>query len=471
MKNGDRFCIKLFGISILKIKKISDGFFDIYIFGLPFLYYRKTGLKFELNILILRKIIEHYKKASKKRQIKKARLSIIKKFKKGEKLNICIQVCRPGLWNYDYLYKILKNSPYFNPSILIMPDKNYKREMHKLYFDQCYDELVQMGYTPFKGFDFESNKLLNIRKEINPDIILYTDFWKPHFFNSFYITSFLDKITFLNEYGFSVMQDELTCNFELNNLVDGYFRPTSIHLEMSKKIMNNQGKNVKITGTPKLDSILDKNRKFNDIWKPQEKQKKRVIWAPHYNSKTSARMYQNDGFWYLYDYMLELATKFKDEIQFVFRPHPVLYQALEKEWGLEKTQEYYQAWDDLENGQYFNGDFADLFTTSDAMIMDCCSFMAEYTAFNKPLFHTVTHTSRTNLNEFGKILYKNFYVPKNDLKEDIENFIQDVVINGNDYKKDQRTQFVQQHFGKINGKTASENIYDEIIKFLEEGKV
>ena len=38
-------------------------------------------------------------------------------------------------------------------------------------------------------------------------------------------------------------------------------------------------------------------------------------------------------------------------------------------------------------------------------------------------------------------------------------------------KKEQRTQFVQQYFGKINGKTASENIYDEIIKFLEKGEV
>ena len=148
-----------------------------------------------------------------------------------------------------------------------------------------------------------------------------------------------------------------------------------------------------------------------------------------------------------------------------------MYQALEKKWGLEDVKKYYQKWDELDNGQYYAGNFVDLFATSDAMIMDSCSFMAEYTAFNKPLFHTVTQTSRTNLNEFGEILYKNFYIPKNDLKEDIENFIQDVVINGNDYKKEERTEFVKQYFGKINGKTASENIYDEIIKFLEKGEV
>ena len=37
--------------------------------------------------------------------------------------------------------------------------------------------------------------------------------------------------------------------------------------------------------------------------------------------------------------------------------------------------------------------------------------------------------------------------------------------------KEERTEFVKQYFGKINGKTASENIYDEIIKFLEKGEV
>ena len=64
-----------------------------------------------------------------------------------------------------------------------------------------------------------------------------------------------------------------------------------------------------------------------------------------------------------------------------------------------------------------------------------------------------------------------FYIPSSDLKQGIIDFIEDVVLRENDYKKAERTEFVKKYFGKINGKTASENIYNEIIKFLEKGKI
>lgn len=471
MKVGDKFCIRFFGLNLIELKKRSEGVFESYAMGVPLFTMKAINFNYSISLLAYNRVQALYMKRKEQKRIKNARKAIIDKFKDGKKLNICIQVCRPGLWNLDYLYKILDESPYFNPSILIMPDKAYKREMHELYARQTYDELVQRGYKPFKGYDFDREKIIDIRKEIDPDIILFTDFWKQHFFETFYINRFRDKITFLNEYGFSVMQDELTCNFELNNLVDLYFRPTQVHVEMAQKLMNNKGINVLAVGHPKIDALLDENTNFNDVWKTQNKPKKRIIWAPHYNANTSKTMYQNDAFYVLYDFMLKIAEKYKEDVQFVFRPHPVLYQALEKKWGLEDVKKYYQKWDELDNGQYYAGNFVDLFATSDAMIMDSCSFMAEYTAFNKPLFHTVTQTSRTHLNEFGEILYKNFYTPINELESDIEHFIQDVVINGNDYKKEERTEFVKQYFGKINDKTASENIYDEIIKFLEKGEV
>ncbi|WP_086306942.1 CDP-glycerol glycerophosphotransferase family protein [Campylobacter devanensis] len=481
MKNQESI-LEIFGIKILTIRIINTGAKNIYLFSIPFLSIRKSNNITKINLLILHrlhiKIKNNYALWSKKRTIdniikrnRKKRKDIIKRFKKGEKVKICLVTERPGNWNFDYLYPLLKKNPQFEVEILVMPDPYRGIENQIKFQEEAYDELVSKGYSPIKGFDYKTGKYFNL-KELNPDLIFYTDFGKWHYHNQYYITNFLNKITFLNDYGYSVMQDEITCNYELNNLVDIYFRQTQFHKKMGQKYMNNSGKNVIVVGSPKLDVLFDENYKYINVWKKQNKIKKKIIWAPHAANEMPKHMYQNDGFLALYDFMFNIAQKYQDKIQVMFRPHPDLHSQICKKWGRQLTDEYYEKWNQIENGQYYNGgNIVDSFATSDAMIMDCCSFMAKYTAFDKPLFHTVIESSRTNLNEFGEILYENFYTPTNELKEDIENFIQDVVINGNDYKKEQRAQFVQQYFGKINGKTASENIYDEIIKFLEKGEV
>ena len=477
---NNKFSIKFANIPLYKIKRKNINESNIYVLGVPLFKMLQNSKGYNFNLLFLSNLYRLYAKQKDKlkqfkiqRQNIKSKQEICQKFKDGKKINICIQVSRPGMWCFDYLYKLLEKDPRFNVSILIMPDHNYKREIHQFYLEKTYKELCQKGYKPIKGYDFDIEKSVDIRGVINPDIIFYTDFWKPHFYDRYYITSFLDKITFLNEYGFSVMQDELTCNFELNNLVDIYFRPTEIHKQMAQQLMKNKGRNVIVTGSPKLDALFDAKYKPIDVWKKQKGQihKKRIIWAPHYTDKMPDNMYKNDAFWEIYDFMLEIANKYEDKVQFVFRPHPVLKKRASERWGEEEQEAYYHKWDTLSNGQYYDGDFVDLFMKSDAMLTDSCSFRAEYTAFNKPLFITKTQTSRSNYNDFGQKLNELFYIPSSDLKQGIIDFIEDVVLRGNDYKKAERTEFVKKYFGKINGKTASENIYNEIIKFLEKGKI
>lgn len=469
MNVGEKKRVVLFNIYTFKIKKITNCIFEIYMFGLPLFSYRIVNEKIKINILIIQKFIDHIVKQYKKQRYTRAKKQIIKKYQNGKKIKIVLLVERPGMWCFDYLYKMFKSNPQFDVNVVIMPDPYYGKEQMARYMEETFKEMLQKGYSPIKGYDEKSNKILNPKTEIIPDIIFFADFWKPHFVKEFYITNFMDKITMLTEYGFSVMQDEKTCAFELNNLVDLYFRPTDIHLQMAKKLMANKGQNVLVTGSPKLDRKFDSNYRPLDVWKHQNKVKKRIIWAPHHSEIMPNNMYKNDGFWFLYDYMFEVVNRFQDKVQFVFRPHPVLYPKIVEKWGQENTNKYYEKWNSLENGQYFGGDFIDLFMTSDAMIMDSCSFMAEYTAFDKPLFHTITQTSRTKLNDFGEELYKNFYKTEKDLKEDIVKFIEEVVIGGKDYKADGRRAFVKKYFSKINNRTASENIYNELIAYLERG--
>lgn len=475
MNKGQKHYVKILGLNVLKFKFKAVDRFNVYLFSIPLLTISFCNKKTRVNLYIIQKIYEKINRTLKKykeqKKIKNSKLKIIKKFKNGEKIKICLQASRPGTWSYSYLYKLLNADSRFEVFAFINPDPYYGVSAQNSYLSEVADELEQSHIDYILGYDKNTKKFYNLKKEINPDLILYSDFINIHFYPQYYINNFLDKITMLCEYGFSNMLPEETMFFPLKNMVDIFFRPTIIHKDMSQKYMKNNGKNVVVVGSPKLDVRFDNKFIIKDVWKPQTFPKKRIIWAPHHGAYTDKKLYRVDAFWEIYDFMLDLAHKYKDRIQIAFRPHPILKAIAIKKWGVDKTEDYYNKWQNLENTQISEGAFLDLFETSDAMIMDCCSFLSEYTAFNKPLFYTSTQTSVLKLNDFGESVFKNVYTTSENLKQDIEHFIEDVVLRGNDYKKAERTEFVKKYFGKINGKTASENIYNEIIKFLEKGKI
>ena len=466
--------ISFFGIKLIKIKKESDLVSFIYFCGVPLFAAEKKENVTRINLLLIYKTfksinkrISNFMKYYREIKIVKCKNKIKNKFKKGNTVKVCLLVTRPGTWCFDYFFRLLKNDPRFDVEIVVNPDAWYGLEMQAYYTEETFNELTKKNYTPIKGYNAENKSYIDLRKDIKADIIFFTDFFKPHYVDSFYITNFLDKITLLTEYGYSVMQDEKTCAFELNNLVDIYFRPTEIHKKMAETFMKNKGRNVCVVGSPKLDVRFDEHYVPEDVWKEQPHRKKRIIWAPHHADDMPANMYRNNAFWEIYDFMLELADKYKNDIQFVFRPHPLLKVFMTKKWGKVRTEEYYERWNLKENTQYFDGNFVDLFMTSDAMIMDSCSFRAEYTSFDKPLFLTLTKTSRVKHNDFGNLLNEIFYETKDNLKDDIINFIDEVVLKGNDSLAEERHAFVEKHFSKINGKTASENIYETLVNYLE----
>ncbi len=418
---------------------------------------------------IKQKLRNFYFKLKKQYNLKRLR----NKYQKKYKIKVCLFVSRPGMWQFDYLYKKLIDDIHFDTKVIVMPDP-VQQDMMFDYLQSVLSELKSKGVNAISGWDYKKEKPLNL-KNINPDILIYTDFWEKHFYKEFYIKSFLDKITFLVPYSYHNVDDKWVHIWELNNLVDFYVLPTQIHKDSASKIMKNGGKNIFVAGSPKLDVLFDRDYTPQMAWKPQETQKKKVIFAPHHQWEGAPTQYQFDSFLLLYDFMFEIAKKYEDKIQIAFRPHPMLKSKLIEKWGDKSANEYYAKWENLSNGQYSTNSFVDLFYQSDCLITDCCGFLAEYTAFNKPLFHCLTPTCRPYLNQFGDELCKLFYKPAGlkdgDLERGIEEFIQNVVIGGNDIYKGERTLFVEKFFGKNNGKTSSENIYDKIIETITAGRI
>jgi CDP-glycerol glycerophosphotransferase (TagB/SpsB family) len=252
-------------------------------------------------------------------------------------------------------------------------------------------------------------------------------------------------------------------------MVDMYFYPSRKNKQVATEHMINKAKNVVVTGAIKLDIMFDRSYTPKDVWKPQEKPKKRIIWAPHHEDKTPAHMYQLDAFYDLYEIMLELAEKYRDSVQIAFKPHPLLKVKLRDKWGEEATAAYYRKWAELENGQLEDGEFFDLFLTSDAMILDCLSFVAEYSVTGRPALFTEGTHSRVLLNDMGKALHSMMYHAKDNLKEEVSRFIEDVVIAGNDPLREERLEFVKNEMMPPNGRTAAENVYQFMCDYITSG--
>ncbi len=158
------------------------------------------------------------------------------------------------------------------------------------------------------------------------------------------------------------------------------------------------------------------------------------------------------------------------ETSWVVKPHPhLLHSAVENGVfpSIEAFQKYLDAWNNLPNAQIATGGYyQEIFATSDGMIQDSISFIAEYQYVNKPMiFLTREGEKFHNLGE--KILKASYLVDGRNF-QGIANLIQEIIIKGNDPKVDARKKVFdeQLNYLKYNGMTASEFIFKNISEEL-----
>ena len=237
-------------------------------------------------------------------------------------------------------------------------------------------------------------------------------------------------------------------------MVGIYFLETDFHKKIAEKHARNHGVNAAVSGYPGTEVFLRGDYNPADVWKKQECEKKRVIWAPHH---TIDKTLELSTFLLRCDDMLALAQKYKDSIQFVFKPHPLLKFKLQQEWGVERVNQYYSRWASMENTQLEETSYVDIFLTSDAMIHDCGSFTTEYLFTHKPVMY-LTHDEHFSerFNPFGLEAFQCHY--KGSSVDEIEKFLRDVVLEGDDPKASQRQQFFDNYLQPIDGEMPSEKI-------------
>lgn len=363
---------------------------------------------------------------------------------KGRKTYKCLFMALfDSVWKYDKVYQLMAENPLFEPIIMVCPVVNYGRENMLDRMEATYHYFIQKGYHVIKSYSENTDTYIDIRREICPDIIFYTNPYDDLIDKRYHITSYRDFLTVYVPYSIN-NSVEYKGNYDLiiHNLVWRHYLPSQYHLDYSLKYARNRGVNSVMTGFPGIESLIDHHIPSDSAWKIKSAPKmKRIIWAPHHTIEPVGTVYYSCFLRYC-EFMIHLAQKYQDSVQFVFKPHPLLKNKLELSWGKEKTDDYYSRWQLMPNTNIHESDYEDLFLTSDAMIHDSGSFIGEYLYVNKPVMRTLNEVDESEkMNGFAMECISNHYLAYEEA--DIEQFIQNI-INDVDPLKEKRTKFVEE---------------------------
>lgn len=367
-------------------------------------------------------------------------------------ISVAFIITEVGVWKTEALYLLMKSHSRFSPRLIVLPSAEVN------------DTSSVEKYLQTRGYDYTLISCEHrISEKFSADIIFYQKPYSRVLYPKHKFTMRSSALSCFVNYGFhSIMATWALSQSLIENSWQVYYENESTKRDGSR-VMSNGGKNIVVTGLPIMDELLQDKSLYKDPWRVQYHEKKRIIWAPHYSLPAPDNWLNYSTFLDYAHFMLEMAIKYQEEVQFAFKPHPLLKSRLISLWGEEEANAYYEKWSSLGNAQYEGGKYIDLFKYSDALIHDCGSFTIEYHYTQKPVMYLIhkEDNHEGGLTSFAKEAFNLHYMGK--CKEDIETFIQSVVIQNNDPMKEKRLSFYKQNLLPPNGNSASRNIINAIL--------
>ncbi|WP_299160558.1 CDP-glycerol glycerophosphotransferase family protein [uncultured Eudoraea sp.] len=401
------------------------------------------------------------------RKIRKQQHEIVASLQKKEIINVIFLIMVEAIWKYEELYKLLSKNPRFKITVVPIPlTREGLAQMDG--YEQTLNYFNNNGYNTFKSFDQNSGTWLDIKDILRPDLVFFANPYPWMTFDKYAIDHFTNSLTCYVPYCFQVSKlFKMQRDGPFHSKLWKQFYETKIHEEESKNNSRTKGDNVMMSGFPGVDSVFNKNYNPKDPWKKSKHGKTvKIIWAPHHTIAGHGCGLDWSNFMDYHEYFLNLIQT-NENIQIAFKPHPMLRENLSKEevWGKERTDQYYEKWNSLPNGQLEQSYYAELFYFSDALITDSGGFIVEYLYVDKPILFAKSHNNiLETFNSFGQEVFNVLYQANN--KTEVGNFIAEVVLKNQDSLNKKRNQFLKEAVLPPNGITASENIYNELIKEL-----
>lgn len=333
----------------------------------------------------------------------------LRKKVKSEKITVAFLVGEPQKWNCQSLYDLLEAHPNFEPIVLLAPvtqvtngTLSFLSTINDL---ECFFQ--NLGIRYIKAYD-ESTSTYTSINSLDIDIVFYPQPWGLHKPTQGFINTSKNSLSCYAPYCFHMFNSKTNYTRNFHALLWTYYVECKEYLERYREAFN--ATNCIAVGNIKLDNYTNHP---NAPETSSVNKKIHIIYAPHHSFSGQYMMatFADNG-----KFILDLA-KSHPEFHWTFKPHPRLKDEiiLNNVMSIEEVENYYEDWSKI--GTVHNsGNYYPLFESSNLMITDCISFLAEYLPSGNPLI--LLKSSRPKAASFSalgmKIIEHYYQVENND---------------------------------------------------------
>lgn len=364
-----------------------------------------------------------------------------------EKINVVFVCWRPAVWgSLKTVYEAMKDDDKFNVKIVTIPNKKQlpKKGLNHEIYESEGAENFWTDKNVIQGYNYETKEWFDLRL-LKADYICFQQpynvcrtvaekSWAVRKYAKIFYVHYAS-----NFIGSGILKDSNPPDFI--NDVALYFNQSKSDYDLINTYLKNLGNSFTktfLTGFPRYDNLNCLKYVESDIWNfPKSDKKFRIVWTP--------RWCTNEGNCNFFEYkdLLLSYCKINKDIDFVFRPHPQAFLNWSSTGELpdSKAKEYRLEYQRTENAKVDEScEYLSTFYSSDCLITDISSIVAEYFLTGKPIIYC---HKKDCFNDFSKKLSEGFYWVNNwnELKKTLE-----MLKKGEDPLKEIRLRLIKNEF-------------------------
>ena len=366
-------------------------------------------------------------------------LDRVRKTAKKYPVKVAFIVRELSKWNYWMLYDLLDKDTCFEPVILVskLMIAHKGKDKTRSSIDKLYNYFKNKGAKV--EYLYKNQEYIDL-KVFSPDIVVYDEPWDlPEIHMPEYVAKY--ALTYYAPYSYPLVFYKCDYFIIFYNKLFRYLCENNTMHKWYMDFNKNKLNNCINVGSIKLDILL-RGYSSGDVQKT-DSSKINVIYAPHHSFEKKSlnfATFGRDG-----KFILELAKKYP-QTNWIFKPHPRFRHRLlrNKIMTENEYENFLMEWKTV-GVICEDEDYVHLFETSDLMITDSLSFLAEYLTTQKPLIRLVNQ-NHYPFNDIGNTIVEGYYSVFS--HDELEKVFIDLVLNKNDTKKQTRKDIKDKLFAR-----------------------